>query len=241
MLKARGNTKTGTRANNQDVFLIFHNQFDFLITIIADGMGGHKGGEVASKFATEHIKKYLDSIDFSNKSNETIQYQLMLSLKKVQNDFFDNLKVQPEFSDMGTTLNLNLFVKNKMFSLNIGDSRTSQFFKREIRAITEDHNLATLALKDPKYKEYAGYTNLLTSSLGPKKETKIDLFVTPLVKKGYIIQTSDGVHNFVKKEDFKKILKSKNSLEDKVDAIINCAFDKKSNDNMTVVVIEYAY
>ncbi len=239
MLEAVGKTIKGRRETNQDTFIIFHNQFDYLITIIADGMGGHKGGDVASNFAIEHIKKYLDPIDFTNKSKETIQHELITATKKVQNDFFKNLEVQPEYSDMGTTLNLNLFVDNIMYSLNVGDSRTSRFFKKEINPITEDHNLAALALKDPKYKAYINYTNLLTSSLGPTKETTIDVFVTPLGKKGYIIQTSDGVHNFLNNDDYKRILKANISLEAKSKEIIERAYANKSNDNLTVVVIQY--
>jgi len=193
-----GATEKGRRASNEDNFLVFKNNYGFIIAIIADGMGGHEAGEVASKSVIKMAKQEMIDINFNNLNEEQIKEVLLTiirnfqkKLKKVGNDF-------PQYSDMGSTLNMNLFVNDKMYTINIGDSRTQSFFKKDLIKITEDHNLATLAEKDERYSHYKGQTNMLTSSLGPNKNTTADFFVTKLKeKKGYILMTTDGVHNSI--------------------------------------------
>ncbi|NOQ50218.1 MAG: hypothetical protein GQ557_00940 [Mycoplasmataceae bacterium] len=235
-----GETRIGKRKINQDVFVIFNNKHSFLITALADGMGGHNGGEIASQFAIKCVQKYFNNLNFATLTQEQSTDLIIFNVKKIQKSFIDYAKLKPELKDMGTTLNLNIFANDKLFSLNIGDSRTMQLLNREIVEITEDHNLSTLARKNPLYAKFSNYSNLLTSSLGPIKETKVDLFVTHFSADGYIIQTCDGVHNYVSNNEIKKILlSSKTDLKEKADNIIQKALKKGSKDNVTVVLVEY--
>ncbi len=240
-LEYYGATETGRRPRNEDSFLIFKNKFGFLIAVIADGMGGHKGGSTASKSVVKMIKRELKNINFAALSEDEIKKTLLTVVRTLQKDLKRVGEEFPQYKDMGSTLNLNVFVDDTFFSINVGDSRTQSFIKKEIVKITDDHNLATLAEKDERYAHYKGQTNMLTSSLGPSKTTHADLFVTYLEsKKGYILMSSDGVHNFISPVSWMKIIKaSSKSVEDKVNKVIKTAFENGSNDNMTFILIKY--
>lgn len=236
-----GASEIGRRERNEDSFHVFHNSKEFLVAVIADGMGGHKGGETASKSVIKMVKKEFAEIDFGIISEEEIKKTLLNIVRKFQKKLKRIGEEYPEFMDMGSTMNLNVFVGNKIYTINIGDSRTQSFVKRHLIKITEDHNLGTLAEKDERYAHYKGQNNMLTSSLGPNKKTTADLFVTELEsKKGYILMTTDGVHNYVSDSFLIKTVKSsRKKIEQKVNKVIKASFEKGSNDNMTFILIRY--
>lgn len=236
-----GESKVGRRPKNEDSFIAFKNDYNVLIAVVADGMGGHKGGATCSKAVVKLCKREFKSVDFFSMDEDEIKKTLMTGVRTFQKDLKRVGEEHPELADMGSTLNMNLFIGKKMFTVNIGDSRTQSFIKKEIVKISEDHNLATLAEKDERYAHYKGQTNMLISSLGPNKNTKADLFVTELdSKRGYIMMSSDGVHNFISDISWMKIVKSSSkTLKDKVERVINTAYDNGSNDNMTFILIKY--
>lgn len=240
-LEYAGASEVGRRPRNEDSFIVFKNDFKVLIAVVADGMGGHKGGATCSKAVVKLCKRELKSVNFFSMDEDDIKKKLMTVVRTFQKDLKRVGVEHPELSDMGSTLNMNIFVGKKVYTVNIGDSRTQSFIKKEIVRISEDHNLATLAEKDERYAHYKGQTNMLISSLGPNKNTKADLFVTELdSKKGYIMMSSDGVHNSISDISWMKIIKSTSkTLQDKVDRVINTAYDNGSNDNMTFVLIKY--
>lgn len=235
-----GASSIGRRKENQDSFKIFYTKEKFLVSVVADGMGGHDGGSFASKLAVKFIENFFKSIKLVELSDKEIEKQLIFSIKKLHEKFKLSAIKKPELEDMGTTLNLNVFIKNNLYTINIGDSRSSQFISREIIQISLDHNLAFLARNDKNLDKFKGYTNYLTSSLGPKKETKLDIFLTKLNRKGYIIITTDGVHNFLSAGEIIKVLKNKNlNIDEKVETILRGAYQNNSNDNMTCVLVKY--
>ncbi len=241
-LDYHGATETGRRAENQDSFILFKNKHHFLVAVVADGMGGHKGGATASKAIIKMVKREINDIDFNGMDDEVIR-KILLSMVRVFQKDLKRIGVEfPQYADMGSTLNMNLFVGGKMYTVNIGDSRTQSFLKRNLVKISKDHNMGTLAETDPRYHHYKGQYNMLTSSLGPNKKTTADLFITDLSvnKKGYILMTSDGVHNSISEAAWIKIIKaSGKTLQEKVAKTIRTAFENGSTDNMTFILIRY--
>ncbi len=235
-----GYTDQGIRTENQDNFTVFKNSYGFLIAAVADGMGGHKGGRYASTVTIKLIEYMFKNTNFGNMLDFDVEKYLLNSISKIQNYLIQETKEKNLPKDMGTTLNLNVFVKNKVFTLNIGDSRAIHFYnKKNIVQISEDHNLTTLAKKNPSFSKFKKYSNYLTSALGPKKDSKVDIFVTPLEKQGSLVITSDGVHNYISKEKLIKILKTKDILKIKVERIVETALINKSTDNATCVIVSY--
>jgi protein phosphatase len=233
-------TDQGIREMNQDHHLVFKNKHGNLFAIVADGMGGHVGGQIASKFAVKTMKAYFKNMNFDSMTEEDIQHQLVKSIHFLSREFKRIAEQKPAFSDMGTTLNMNIFTKNILYTVNVGDSRATKIDADGLQQISEDHNLAQLAKVDKRFERFAKDANLLTSSLGPTKETKVDVFQTEITKPGVLIVTSDGIHQFVSEKFIvEKILDKKLQLNVKVNEIMNEAIRNKTNDNMTIVAVEY--
>lgn len=229
----------GRRQINEDSFTIFLTNENVLIVGVADGMGGHRGGKAASTLTIKLVEKLFKNKPLIDLSDTKIEKEIIWIVREIQKKLILFSEKNAELDDMGTTLNLCVFIKKKVFTLNIGDSRTSQFTRKDIIQITEDHNLAALAAKDKTLARYKGFTNYLTSSLGPKKETKVDMFITLLNKQGYILLTTDGVHNFVSSSEIVNVFREIPDLESKVKKILLLAYENNSNDNMTLVLVKY--
>lgn len=238
--KVAERTDKGVRDVNQDSIIVFANEYQHLFVAVADGMGGHVGGQIASKFAVKALKEYFKEKDFSLNVDKEIKSDLIRSIKFIIREFKRMGEEQPKFKDMGTTLNFNMFINNNIWTVNVGDSRSTKVDHTGYNQISEDHNLAALAKKDKRFEAFAKDANLLTSSLGPSKETSVDIFKTKITESGYLIVTSDGIHQFVS-EDFvvKTMLNEDIKLGKKADIIVKEAFDNRTHDNVSLVVVSY--
>ncbi len=234
-----GISKQGNRKLNQDSLNYFINDYGFLIAIIADGMGGHEGGEVASQIAVDEITSIFKSINFELLKEKKIKETFLMSIKMVLDKMRQIAKKQVDLLEMGTTLNVNVFVDNHVYILNVGDSRTSSITSKFVNSITVDQNLATIVQKFDRYNDYKNAQNILVSSLGPKKDLRIDLYKAKLNQNGYILITTDGVHNHISKEELLTELNSNQILETKLDNIIEKAYINGSSDNMSGILIKY--
>ena len=233
-------TDQGIREMNQDSHLVFKNKKGYLFAMVADGMGGHVGGQVASKFAVKTMKAYFKNLDLGEMTEDQILHQLEKAIHFLSREFKVIAEKKPMFSDMGTTLNLNVFVDNILYTVNVGDSRATKIDSTGLQQISEDHNLAQLAKVDKRFEKFAKDANLLTSSLGPTKETKIDVFKTIITRPGYLIITSDGIHQYVSEKFIvEKMLDKNEPLNSKVNDVMNEAIRNMTNDNMTIVAVQY--
>ncbi len=238
----KGKTDKGIRNENQDNIALFKNDHNYLVAAIADGMGGHLGGTYASAITIKFIELLLKPINFGSLTEEEIKTRLFLIIDKIQEQLIKESKIKKLPSDMGTTLNLNIFVEDKVYTLNIGDTRATQYQKKKMIQISEDHNLSTLAMLNGNYDKFKNYNNYLTSSLGPKKTSKIDIFVTTLDSTGTWIITSDGIHDYWDDSKVIKVLKNKKrNLDDKIDDIFQIAKENETGDNISCLLIEYEF
>ena len=234
-----GYSEQGNRKINQDYFNCFLNNSGFLIAVIADGMGGHIGGEIASKIAVDEISRIFRKVDFNNIKEKKIKEFFLLSIKVVLDKMKEIAKKNDDLFEMGTTLNINIFIDQYIYILNIGDSKTSSVTQKFINSITVDQNLATVVQKFDKYSDHKNAKNILTSSLGPKKDLRIDLYKAKLNQSGYILITTDGIHNHISKIELLDELNSNHPLETKIKNIVKKAYNNGSNDNMSGILIKY--
>ncbi|ATQ35376.1 phosphorylated protein phosphatase [Mesoplasma entomophilum] len=236
------------RKSNQDFLGYTENNEGCLFAIVCDGMGGHAYGELASKMAVETFIRLFEKSTFLEKSDNEINQWLRESVKQIIQEMKNHVDVFFETNDMGTTLTAVLFVEKKAFVINIGDSRTYRIKDGKLSQITVDQNLWNDKENREKRKEeiknHLGprfnemtYWKVLTSALGPNKNTKIDTYLlTDNV--GTFVLTTDGVHDYIDAETFTEILTSKRRLKAKAKEIIEYALNNFSTDNLSLLIVE---
>ncbi|ATZ17877.1 PP2C family protein-serine/threonine phosphatase [Mesoplasma melaleucae] len=236
------------RKSNQDSLGYAENNEGCLFAIICDGMGGHAHGELASKLAVDTFIKLFEKELFLNKSDAKINQWLRDSIKAIIQQMKDHVEVFYETHDMGTTLTAVLFVGKKAFVVNIGDSRTYQMKDKKLYQVTVDQNLWNDKENREKRKEeiknFLGprfnemtYWKVLTSALGPNKNTKIDIYLIN-DNVGTFALTTDGVHDYIDSETFTEILASKKRLKAKAKEIIEFALNNFSTDNLSLIIVD---
>ena len=235
-------TKTDTgvvRAENQDRVAVFKNE-NVTFGILCDGMGGHAGGSYAASITIDSFEKEFNKNFPNNSKNYNKWFLKAVSRAKKEMESFAN--DDQNLLDMGTTVTCVVIVNEDAYIFNIGDSRTYAY-NGLLHQITKDHNLRNHYIEKFGYSDEKAATLMgaaaLTSALGPRKKSKIDSFITPIDKDlKYFILTSDGVHDYISKPNFEKIISLDISLEEKADRLIISAIKGKSSDNLTVAIVE---
>lgn len=226
------------RSENQDRAAVFQND-KYTFAILCDGMGGHKGGSYASSIAIETFER-----EFNKGFNiENITEWFGNAVSKSKEAMIRFAAQDKPLMDMGTTLTAALITDTKVFVFNIGDSRTYAY-NGLFHQITKDHNLWNHYIDKWGYSPEEAAKMMgaaaLTSALGPTKTLSVDAFVVENDENlKYIVLTSDGIHDYISKPVFEKIVADENrSLEDKGDELIAQAIRGKSSDNLTCVIVK---
>lgn len=235
-----------TRKNNEDNSLIFTKN-DVVFSIVCDGMGGHWGGEFASRIAIWIFKDNIEKIDFNFKlSKSQIEKNIEIIIDNIIYEMKKFAGNDAQKNDMGTTLNAVILDKktNQGLCVNIGDSRAYKIYQGKIEQILYDQNvLNNYYLKTEKDLETKILTNpmsrALISSIGPKKKLKIIYEFFSLENLDYILQVSDGIYEFISEEQILKIVyNSAIELQKKPMFLIKKSMENKSDDNLTASIIE---
>ena len=223
------------RTNNQDAFLVDE---DLKLYAVADGMGGHKGGEIASALAIETfhkiIKESYKNDDFT--PDKYLEIAFTLANEVVFNKSQEN---NQELVGMGTTLVSCMIWKNKAYFANVGDSRAYFFKNSYLWRITEDHSLINNQLKsgliEKEQMPFLVNSNLITRSIGFLPDIQVDLFEREISSEDLFLLCSDGL-NELSEEKICQLAKdySPNSLAKQC---IKHVLDGEANDNITIVVV----
>ena len=223
------------RESNQDAFLV--NQ-DLGLYIVADGMGGHSGGEVASTIAVESIE---DVIAHPPKENLSPRDLMTHAYAEASRRIYDKAAFEmPELVGMGTTMVLIRQYRNSFFICNVGDSRCYLFRKPYLWQITEDHSLVNEQLRaglidDDQAKNFVG-RNVITRSVGYEREVMVDVFERPLTAGDVFLLCSDGLSGLVSDDKIAEILNT-TPLQDMPAVCVQKALANGGTDNVTVLVL----
>lgn len=242
MIKAYAKSDIGkVREINQDYYYISNSLDEVQLYMLADGMGGYNGGEIASKLAIQSAKSYIEN-NFKEieKDKESIIQLVASSMEYANMVVYEKSRENQELEGMGTTLEVCLIYNNRAFIGHIGDSRIYRIRKEFMRKLTQDHSYVQKLVKDgtitKEEAEKHPKKNMLMKALGCNAFVEPDVSVKGFLRDDILLISSDGLTNMVKQEDIFKI--AKGNIEKAPIRLVDLANENGGLDNITVVVIK---
>ena len=233
-------TDTGrVREHNEDSVTIIKNLNDEYLLAVADGMGGHKAGEVASSLVINHLTKAFMEMEKLGDKASTVKW-LRKQIEDINNEIFEYTSSHPESKGMGSTLVLAIYSKEYLLFGNIGDSSGFVFKDNELFKITKDHTLVNLLVKNgeltPEEAKNHPKKNILMRALGANNPIEIDIFDVDDEIEG-IVLCSDGLTAMLNNTQIEKVLLQEGPLEEKVIKLIRKANIRGGTDNISIACL----
>jgi serine/threonine protein phosphatase PrpC len=231
-LRVATETAVGRREENQDSVLAQQLSGGGLLLAVADGMGGHAAGEVASSLALETLRAAIEA-------GEGLREAVLLANRRVNEKGQD-----PDLHGMGTTLTVVLLTNGEFLVANVGDSRCYALDGGGIRQLTEDHSFLAEAVRRGQPRELAmasQWKDALIRSIGASDEVEVDLFGPFLAEEDTILLLcSDGLYKALGDGELREIIRSAESVDAAAQALVSAAYEKGSDDNITAALAEIA-
>ena len=228
------------RSHNEDSVTILKNDNNEYLLAVADGMGGHSAGEIASSIAITYLSKsFKDNFNNLNK-DEAIKW-LRDSVTNINSLIFKYAADHPESKGMGTTLVTAIVSKDYVLIGNIGDSSGFVLKNEDLHKVTYDHTLVNLLVTAGELTEEEAVNhpkkNVLMKALGANDPIDIDIFDCDTNIEG-IFLCSDGLTNMLEFDKIEHVLNSNLLIEDKVVKLITKANNRGGTDNITIAYLE---
>lgn len=226
------------REMNQDYMYTSENAVGNLpnLFIVADGMGGHKAGEYASRYTVESIVESIEK-DERTEPVEVIEHAIC----KANEELIKKAAGDEAMSGMGTTVVVVTVIGKKAWVANVGDSRMYVVGK-EIKQVTRDHSLVEEMVRMGEIAKDAAKDhpdrNIITRAVGAADKVVADFFQVNLEPQDYILICTDGLTNMVEDQDIRSIINSQRDVAECAERLVRTANDNGGKDNITVVVIE---
>ena len=231
--------KGKVRERNEDSVSIVTNQTNELLLIVADGMGGHKNGEVASSIALSLICDRFKNISSVGNKEDAINW-IQSTVSEANMEIFKYVKDHPESQGMGTTIVLSILTPSFLLIGNIGDSSGYIYKNKKMHKITVDHTLVNLLLKSGELTEEEARNhpkkNVLMKALGSSTNVEMDIFNVELNIDG-IFLCSDGLTNMLDDTQIARVLSEDISLEEKLEKLVFKANNRGGNDNISIACL----
>ena len=215
------------------------------LVILADGMGGHNAGEVASELAVSSINEALEEVlspeikdscdmDFKEVVHEAVIY--------ANEEINSHAKEHPECNGMGTTIVMTLFYKDSVILASVGDSRIYRFRKGELKQVTTDHSLVQEMIDNGYMSEEEALNstnrNLITRALGIAEDVKVDVTQDSFEKDDIYLLCSDGLSDMINDEQiFSVLVKTRQDLKRASEELVKQAKDYGGHDNVSVILV----
>ena len=215
------------------------------LVILADGMGGHNAGEVASELAVHSISDALEDVlspdikdgtelDFKEAVNEAVVF--------ANDEINQHANTHPECNGMGTTVVMALFHNNSVIVASVGDSRIYRFRKGELEQVTTDHSLVQEMIDNGYMSEEEAMNssnrNLITRALGIAEDVKVDVSQLEIEQDDIYLFCSDGLSDMVDDQQiFASLVKTRDDIERGCQELIKLANDNGGHDNVSVILV----
>jgi protein phosphatase len=250
-IEVSGQTHVGMKRNhNEDNLLLLPEERLF---VVADGMGGHSSGEVASKIAVEEVAEFfrMTSQDLEitwpykmDKQRNYDENRLATGVKLANMRIFEKASADTKYKGMGTTIVTVYFAKDSEVVVgHVGDSRVYFFRDNTLRQITEDHSLLNDYLKakklTPEEIEAFPHKNVIVRALGMKDTVNVDINRVEPKDGDIFLLCSDGLSGMVPDKQMEQIMQSQPDLDKACAQLIDAANANGGNDNVTCVLAQY--
>ncbi|MBK9374692.1 MAG: Stp1/IreP family PP2C-type Ser/Thr phosphatase [Holophagales bacterium] len=248
-LNAYGLTDVGRkRKHNEDAYLLDAERGLF---VVADGMGGHAAGEVASRLTVESIQEFIAGTEDDHDNTWPFGYnnrysvdgnRLSTAVERANEKVMRAVVNRPELKGMGTTVVAALFDEKRATLVHVGDSRAYLLRETELRRLTDDHSWVQEQVNAGILSEDEARShplkNVVTRALGGGAHVAVDLIEIPVGGGDRFLLCSDGLTGMVSDEEITNALASSRSLEEIVHGLIDLANDRGGVDNITAIVVE---
>lgn len=235
------------RAHNEDAYF---RADDLQLYAVADGMGGHAAGEVASWEAVEAvhgmIRGYRNLLDGykrhpTEEGLRSLRRQVESAIQAATYMVFGIAQQDPDSKGMGTTITVMLVAHNVAVIGSVGDSRAYLVRGHKSWQVTEDHTLVQLQMKagliTPEQARVSPRGNVITRAVGPRDYVQVDTYIVPVQPRDRYLLCSDGLHGYLETPELGPIV-GEGSLESCCQQLIDCANARGGKDNITSVIIE---
>lgn len=228
------------RPHNEDAVKIYKNQ-NCTIVVIADGMGGHEAGEVASAMVLNIIEEHFNE-DLIFNDSEVLRKWLKQLLQQVNENILSYIEEHHLSHGMGTTAIVAVMTESFIAFAHIGDSRAYVLSHDQLRQITKDHTFVRKLVEEGKLSEQEAknhpHRNIIMNALGVNKSLTFDYLVLERYQLDAILLCTDGLTSMVDDQEILSILNEKRSTEEKVNLLIELANRNGGTDNISVALCE---
>ena len=206
------------------------------LLVVADGMGGHRAGEYASRLAVEVLKQELEG-----STKDDPEAMMRNAITRANERVLEAARQDAKLSGMGTTLVVATVIERTLYFANVGDSRL-YLINDDIKQLSKDHSLVQEMVRlggiNQEEAKYHPDKNIITRAIGAKDEVEIDFYEYRLKKGDMLLICTDGLSNMVEDEEILHIVKCSRDVVEAVEQLIERAKDHGGNDNIGVIVAQ---
>lgn len=229
------------RDHNEDSTRLTECDLGFRLAIVADGMGGHQAGDIASKEAVRIIEEELKNsiLDVSTEEKKEV---LLKAIGQANQKVFTLAKDNVQYQGMGTTVIASIIDKKEVVLGHVGDSRAYMLHKESLYQLTVDHSYVEFLKKHGQITaeeaERHPQRNMILRAVGTNEEVEVDLINTPWHHGDTLLLCSDGLTTMIDEHEIGNILTKPTSLEEKADTLLTRALDAGGKDNISLILLK---
>lgn len=230
------------RTVNEDGAAVYTLLDGTLLAVIADGMGGHRGGDFASRTTIRLMGEQFMSIQLDQlKTDEDWKEWLLEAVFYVNRFLFNKASEDEQYKGMGTTLEAVLIRGSDCLIVHAGDSRVYQLTKEEVHQITKDHSYVNILLENGEITEEQAANhpqrNWIMKAVGSERRIDPDLYEIDITEETFLLLCTDGLSNKLDDQTIHHIVRSDATLREKVTQLVQMANKMGGEDNISVILI----